>query len=67
MSQTADLYNGITLKEWSSPAEPSERGKGYQARRQDSTSVSAGVHKYVPHQQAGELQKAASLSLDAGE
>lgn len=34
----------------------------------DSTSVSAGVHKYVPHQQTtGELQRAASLSLEAGE
>lgn len=33
----------------------------------DSTSVSAGVHKYVAHQQtAGELQRAASLSLEAG-
>ena len=37
-------------------------------RSGDSTSVSAGVHKYVPHQQtAGELQRAASLSLEAGE
>lgn len=34
----------------------------------DSTSVSACVHKYVAHPQTtGELQRAASLSLDAGE